>query len=99
MGCTGLKSVTLGVDVEYIGDLAFADCTSLTNVVFLWMSSAEMDQGPYSVFADTPYLSRVNANDNFAKAQTLSGVSGHVEANNEIATNEPGDVTYYARWK
>ena len=91
-GCTSLKSVKIGESVEYIGSSAFAGCTSLTNVVF-WRI-AEMDQGPYSVFADTPYLSRVNANDNFANAKPLSGVSGHVEANNDIATNEPGDNRY-----
>ena len=84
-GCDKLESVRIPRNVVAIDAKAFCNCTSLSSVTF-GRHNGSITMDPYDAFKNTPYLARVNANDNTADAITLSGSVGRVTACNDLAT-------------
>ena len=85
-----LKSVVIPESVERIGDRAFFRCPQLASVNFEG-NATQIDLDPFSVFDSTPFLDRVNKNNDWGDAIELAGAKGSVTAWNAFATDEGGE--------
>ena len=88
-GFLNIKTVVIPDSLTLIEPYAFNGCSKLAAVTF--------DGDPMNInmvassFNGTPYLARVNANDKFANAITLTGTEGFATGCNILASAEPGE--------
>ncbi len=99
-----LKSVVIPESVERIGNWAFYQCLQLASVTFEGDAlGIEMDYS--KAFRDTPFLAKVNENDDWDDAIELTGAKGSVSAWNAFATPEVDEPledaghTLWWKWK
>ena len=85
-----LKSVVIPESVERIEDWAFYECLQLASVKFEG-DVLGIDMNYFRAFQGTPFLNKVNENDDWDDAIELTGAKGSVTAWNAFATHEAGE--------
>ena len=85
-----LSRVALPSSVDTIGAAAFSGCSALETVTFAG-DAASISMNLLSVFAGTPFLDRLNVNDNLTGAIGIGGTKGKLSACNVLATMETGE--------
>ena len=88
-GCSGLEEVIIHSSVTQIDSYAFNGCSKLADVTF--DGEPKKINMVASSFIGTPYLARVNANDKFADAITITGTEGFAKGCNVLASAETGE--------